>query len=92
MPKRRKVSNLLALSLLTLLMERPRYPYEMATALRQRGKDNSMIVRMPAGAGGPAGSAAPAKVAVLPLAAWAPCVVGPDNSGVPLLRISQTDL
>ena len=44
MPKRRKVSNLLALSLLTLLMERPRYPYEMAAALRQRGKDNSMKI------------------------------------------------
>ena len=44
MPKRRKVSNLLALSLLTLLIERPRYPYEMAAALRQRGKDNSMKI------------------------------------------------
>ena len=41
MAKRRKVSNLLALSLLTLLMERPMYPYEMATNLRQRGKDQS---------------------------------------------------
>ncbi len=39
---RRKVSNLLALSLLTLLMmERPMYPYEMATVLRERGKDES---------------------------------------------------
>ncbi len=39
---RRKVSNLLALSLLTLLMmERPMYPYEMAAALRERGKDQS---------------------------------------------------
>jgi DNA-binding PadR family transcriptional regulator len=44
MPKRRKVSNLLALSLLTLLMERPRYPYEMAAALRDRGKDQSMKI------------------------------------------------
>jgi len=41
MAKRRKISNLLALSLLTLLMERPMYPYEMATNLRQRGKDQS---------------------------------------------------
>ncbi len=38
---RRKVGNLLALSLLTLLMERPMYPYEMAAALRERGKDQS---------------------------------------------------
>ena len=41
MAKRRKVSNLLALSLLTLLMERPMYPYEMATTLRERGKDEA---------------------------------------------------
>ena len=42
MAKRRKVSNLLALSLLTLLMmERPMYPYEMAAVLRERGKDQS---------------------------------------------------
>lgn len=40
--ERRKVSNLLALSLLTLLMmERPMYPYEMAAVLRERGKDQS---------------------------------------------------
>jgi DNA-binding PadR family transcriptional regulator len=44
MAKRRKVSNLLALSLLTLLMERPMYPYEMATALRQRGKDQAIKI------------------------------------------------
>jgi DNA-binding PadR family transcriptional regulator len=44
MPKRRKVSNLLALSLLTLLMERPMYPYEMAATLRERGKDQSMKI------------------------------------------------
>ena len=43
MAKRRKVSNLLALALLTLLTERPMYPYEMAAALRQRGKDLSLI-------------------------------------------------
>ena len=40
--EQRKVSNLLALSLLTLLMmERPMYPYEMAAVLRERGKDQS---------------------------------------------------
>ena len=41
MAKRRKISNLLALSLLTLLTERPMYPYEMAAVLRERGKDQS---------------------------------------------------
>ncbi len=44
MAKRRKISNLLALSLLTLLMERPMYPYEMAAALRQRGKDEAIKI------------------------------------------------
>jgi DNA-binding PadR family transcriptional regulator len=44
MPKRRKISNLLALSLLTLLAERPMYPYEMAATLRQRGKDESIKI------------------------------------------------
>ncbi len=44
MAKRRKVSNLLALSLLTLLVERPMYPYEMAAALRERGKDNAIKI------------------------------------------------
>ena len=44
MAKRRKVSNLLALPLLTLLTERPMYPYEMASMLRGRGKDNSIKI------------------------------------------------
>jgi DNA-binding PadR family transcriptional regulator len=44
MAKRRKVSNLLALPLLTLLMERPMYPYEMASALRERGKDEAIKI------------------------------------------------
>ena len=44
MSKRRKVSNLLALSLLTLLTERPMYPYEMASKLRERGKDNAIKI------------------------------------------------
>jgi DNA-binding PadR family transcriptional regulator len=44
MAKRRKVSNLLALSLLTLLTERPMYPYEMASMLRERGKDNAIKI------------------------------------------------
>ncbi len=44
MAKRRKVSNLLALSLLTLLMQRPMYPSEMAAALRERGKDQAIKI------------------------------------------------
>jgi DNA-binding PadR family transcriptional regulator len=44
MAKRRKISNLLALSLLTLLMERPMYPYEMAATLRDRGKDEAIKI------------------------------------------------
>lgn len=44
MARRRKVGNLLALSLLTLLTERPMYPYEMATKLRQRGKDQAIKI------------------------------------------------
>ena len=44
MARRRKVSNLLALSLLTLLTERPMYPYEMASMLRERGKDNAIKI------------------------------------------------
>ena len=42
--KRRKVNNLLALSLLNLLMQRPMYPYEMASTLRRRGKDESIKI------------------------------------------------
>jgi len=44
MAKRRKVGNLLALSLLTLLIERPMYPYEMASMLRERGKDQAIKI------------------------------------------------
>jgi DNA-binding PadR family transcriptional regulator len=44
MPKRRKVSNLLALTLLAQLMERPMYPYEMASVLRERGKDQAVKI------------------------------------------------
>src|SRR2546430_7123706 len=42
--RRRKISNLLALSLLNLLVERPMYPYEMTTTLRQRGKDEAIKI------------------------------------------------
>ena len=44
MAKRRKVSNLLALALLAALAERPMYPYEMASVLRARGKDQSIKI------------------------------------------------
>ena len=39
---RRKVSNPLALAVLASLFERPMHPYEMATTLRARGKDQSI--------------------------------------------------
>ena len=39
MAKRRKVGNLLGLQVLAGLVERPMHPYEMASVLRERGKD-----------------------------------------------------
>jgi DNA-binding PadR family transcriptional regulator len=42
--KRRKVGNLLALSLLSLLAQQPMYPYEMAQTLRARGKDKNFTI------------------------------------------------
>jgi DNA-binding PadR family transcriptional regulator len=44
MARRRKVSNLLALSLLNMLTQRPMYPYEMASMLRERGKENAIKI------------------------------------------------
>jgi DNA-binding PadR family transcriptional regulator len=44
MAKRRKVGNLLALTLLNMLTQRPMYPYEMASVLRERGKDNAIKI------------------------------------------------
>jgi DNA-binding PadR family transcriptional regulator len=44
MAKRRKVGNLLALYLLSLLAQQPMYPYEMAQFLRERGKDKSFPI------------------------------------------------
>jgi DNA-binding PadR family transcriptional regulator len=40
--KTRAVSNPLGLAILALLFERPMHPYEMATTLRERGKDRSI--------------------------------------------------
>jgi DNA-binding PadR family transcriptional regulator len=42
--KRRKVGNLLALSLLSLLAQQPMYPYEMAQTLRARGKESNFQI------------------------------------------------
>ncbi|MGH3329893.1 MAG: PadR family transcriptional regulator [Nocardioidaceae bacterium] len=39
---RRRVSNLLALAVLSCLAERPMHPYEMSTTLRSRGKEQSI--------------------------------------------------
>ena len=44
MAPRRKVNNLLGLSLLSLLWQQPMYPYEMASTLRERGKDNAIKI------------------------------------------------
>ncbi|MGD0703294.1 MAG: PadR family transcriptional regulator [Trebonia sp.] len=44
MAKRRKVGNLLGLYLLSLLSQRPMYPYEMAQTLRFRGKDKNFPI------------------------------------------------
>jgi DNA-binding PadR family transcriptional regulator len=45
MAKRRKVGNLLALAVLATLVERPMHPYELATLLRERGKDESIKIQ-----------------------------------------------
>ena len=44
MARRRKVGNLLALSLLNMLTQRPMYPYEMASTLRSHGKEGSIKI------------------------------------------------
>jgi DNA-binding PadR family transcriptional regulator len=45
MAKRRKVGNLLALAVLAVLVQRPMHPYEMASVLRARGKDDDMPIK-----------------------------------------------
>ncbi|GAA4599608.1 PadR family transcriptional regulator [Planotetraspora phitsanulokensis] len=45
MARRRKVGNLLALAVLSAVMERPMHPYEMASVLRERGKDRDMNIK-----------------------------------------------
>jgi DNA-binding PadR family transcriptional regulator len=45
MSKRRKVGNLLALVVLSVLVQRPMHPYEMASVLRARGKEDDMEIK-----------------------------------------------
>ncbi|MEO3814226.1 PadR family transcriptional regulator [Sphaerisporangium sp. B11E5] len=45
MAKRRKVGNLLALAVLSALVQRPMHPYEIAAALRGWGKDQDMDLK-----------------------------------------------
>src|SRR5947208_7127469 len=40
--RRRSTSNPLALAVLACLFERPMHPYEMASTMRERGKDQSI--------------------------------------------------
>src|SRR5262249_60377835 len=42
MPARGSSSNPLALAVLACLYERPMHPYEMATTMRERGKEQSI--------------------------------------------------
>jgi DNA-binding PadR family transcriptional regulator len=43
--KQRKVSNLLALAVLGTVVQRPMHPYEIASLLRARGKDEDMEIK-----------------------------------------------
>jgi len=43
--KRRKVGNVLALAVLSALAQRPMHPYEIATTLRDWGKDSDMDLK-----------------------------------------------
>jgi DNA-binding PadR family transcriptional regulator len=45
MAKRRKVGNILALAVLATVLQRPMHPYEMASVLRARGKDEDMPIK-----------------------------------------------
>ena len=44
MAKRRKVGSMLALPVLSALTERPMYPYQLATVLKERGKDQAVNI------------------------------------------------
>jgi DNA-binding PadR family transcriptional regulator len=43
--KRRKVGNLLGLAVLSVVLDRPMHPYEMAAVLKQRGKDADLPIK-----------------------------------------------
>jgi DNA-binding PadR family transcriptional regulator len=45
MAKRRKVSNLLGLAVLSTVSVKPMHPYEMASLMRERGKDRDMDIK-----------------------------------------------
>ena len=45
MAKRRKVANVLALAVLGTVVQRPMHPYEMASMLRERGKDQDIKIK-----------------------------------------------
>ena len=45
MAKQRKVGNLLALAVLSTVVERPMHPYEIASLLRTRGKEDDMDIK-----------------------------------------------
>jgi DNA-binding PadR family transcriptional regulator len=45
MAKRRKVGNLLALAVLATVTQRPMHPYEIASLLRARGKEEDMEIK-----------------------------------------------
>jgi hypothetical protein len=43
--KRRRVGNILALAVLATIVQRPMHPYEIASVLRARGKENDMPIK-----------------------------------------------
>ena len=45
MPKPRRVSNILALAVLSTVYFRPMHPYEMAATMRAHGKDHDMKIK-----------------------------------------------
>lgn len=45
MAKRRAVANLMALAVLSALVQRPMHPYQMAAVLREHGKDRNMKIK-----------------------------------------------
>ncbi|MFC9435498.1 PadR family transcriptional regulator [Nocardia sp. NPDC057030] len=45
MATKRKVNNLLALAVLSVMIDRPKHRYEIAQTLRERGKDQDMAIK-----------------------------------------------